>query len=73
MPILDEELVVIINYFQADVSAADVYLAMQTYTLQKTQITEKVTEIALKNKQILRQLKAIDSQYLDLEFTQSDM
>ena len=73
MPMLDEELVVIINYFQADVSAADAYLAMQTYTLRKTWITEKVTEIALKNERILRRLKAIDSQYLDLEFTQSDM
>ena len=63
----------IINYFQADISAADAYLAMQTYTLWKTWIIEKVTEIALKNERILRQLKAIDSQYLDLEFTQSNM
>ena len=69
MPRLDEELVVIINYFQADISAADMYLAMQTYTLWKTWITEKVTEIALKNEQILRWLKVIDSQYLDLKFT----
>ena len=59
----------IINYFQADISAADAYLAMQTYTLWKTWITEKVTKIILRNKQILRQLKAINSQYLDLEFT----
>ena len=69
MLMLDKELVGIINYFQADVSAADAYLAMQTYTVQKTWIIEKVTEIALKNEWILKQLKVIDSQCLDLQFT----
>ena len=33
VPMLDGQLMVIVDYFQADVSVADIYLAIQTYTL----------------------------------------